>query len=105
MTQLADTNTYPKVLELPRFRSAVREHLVTLGNESPGLGLMITGLLHAALVVPRAGRSLTSREDLLRLKWLHANLEGDKNDPQITITEMADPAVENFLALIGPIPR
>lgn len=103
MTTVADTSSYPKVLALPKFRSAVREHLVTLGNTYAGLGLMVTGIVRAALVFPRAGRSLASYEELLELKWMHATLEGNEDNPTIDFQVMNKREVADFLALIaGP---
>lgn len=102
MTQLAETGHYPAVLANAKFRSAVREHLVTLGNESPGLGLRVRGNENAAVVFPRAGRSPKTYAELLALRWLDANVQGDEDDPTISLVPMEREEVVRFLALIKP---
>ena len=59
----------PAVATDPRFRGRVRDLLVELPNDVPGIGLRVTGDEYAVLVYPRAGWEPESFEDLLRLRW------------------------------------
>jgi hypothetical protein len=86
----------PAVVNDPLFRSAVREHLVTLGNDSSGLGLMVTGKQNAVVVFPRAGRRLKTFEDFLGLTWKRVTVHEDTGKSP-SFEPMRKEDVEDFL--------
>jgi hypothetical protein len=66
----------PRVVSDARFRAAVRERLVVLPQDSPGLAVRVSGLEKAVVLFPREGR-VGSSENLLNFVWLSVEVIDD----------------------------
>ena len=98
----------PAVVNDQLFRSLVREHLVILGNDSPGLGLVVTGRENAVVVFPRAGRPLKTLHDFRALTWMSVTSDEDEGSkPSFSFESMDKEAVDEFLDSLmrtSPVP-
>lgn len=94
-TGMAEISSTPKVVTDPRFRSRVRDLLVELPNSVPGLGLKVTGAENVVMVYPRAGRAISTIDDLLSLRWYSVRA-GEYYD-HLDFTELPPDEVRTFL--------
>ncbi len=79
----------------------VQDWLAELGNDSPGLGVMVTGSEHAVAVYTRAERQLSTLKEYLALTWKHVEAQREGADFVFTEKEVGRDAVNELLKSIA----
>lgn len=101
MTTMERERQAPESVGSPLFKSMVRDWLAELGNDSPGLGVMVTGTEHAVVVFPRAERQPSTIEEYLALTWKHVDAQRKGAGLFFTAEDMAPATVKTLLNSIA----